>query len=115
MSNDSIFKFGYGDILVYHDFNSLKLYHIDIPQKIGYPYNKNNFTILSGHVITFYSVISVDKVISHLKDILIDKSYYQFEYNGVIFDFTNWNENSIQICIDAMMQIRHWFMIPLAA
>ena len=115
MIDGNIIKFGYGDILVYHAINSLKLYHIDKQQEIGMQYDKTNYSILSDHIIPFYSVLSIDTVISKLKDILLDKMYYQFEYDGTIFDFTNWNETSIQICIDALMQIRLWFMVPLAA
>lgn len=115
MVEGNTFKFGYGDLLVDHTINSLKIYQINRPQKIGSQYDKTDFTIETEHIITFYSVRSVDQFISKLKDILLDKAYYTFEYQSSIFDFTNWNETSIQICIDAMMQIRHWFMVPLAA
>ena len=115
MVEDTTFKFGYGDILVNHNFNTLILYQIDPPQRIGILNDRETCTILNEHHIVFYDVQSIDKVIGHLKDILLDKAYYQFEYNSSIFDFTNWNETSIQICIDAMMEIRRWFMIPLAA
>lgn len=115
MADDNIFKFGYGDIIVNYGFNDLKLSHIDIPQTIGNQYDPSKFNILSERRIIFNSISEIDTVISKFKDILIDKGYYQFEYDGVIFDFTNWNEKSIQICIDAMGRIRHWFMVPLAA
>ena len=117
MTND-IFKFGYGDILVDTNFISLKLYHINNKLDIGRRYKDAdelpNYEILNGYEIQFFSVPEVDKFISMLKDVLLDKLYLTFEFKGVTFDFTNWNEKSIQICIDAALKIRSWFIIPTA-
>lgn len=116
MIEGNVIKFGYGDVVVAHVFTSLKLTCINKTYPLGHTISGDDtsYDIITQINIDFHTFISINEFISKLKDVLLDEVRI-FKYGNYIFDFTNYNETSLNACINQAEIISWWLSLPLAA
>ena len=116
MIKDTTIYFGYGDIIVHNGWYTLKFIHINNQYPIGFDTTEISATDteISHITIDFRTMTSLNDFISKLKDVLLD-GMRSFEYNGYTFDFTNYNEDSVEVCIRQAETLVRWLLVPLAA
>lgn len=102
MINENVLEFGYGDIAVGANpaFLLLTFQGIKPPHKCGARLNKCIEHIgYTGHPITIS--FESEKECLEFKELLTrveNKEIELFEFKSFIFDFSNYNEESIKVC-----------------
>ncbi len=109
--------FGYGDILVHSYLWMLQLDFIDTQYTCG-----EYIDILEENIPNIIKTISIpidslDKIneIRLKLNKVHNKEIHIFAFEEYLFDFSNWNKKSIQICIDAIEDIRSKYLLAIAA
>ena len=99
MIDGNIIKFGYGDILVGSILNCITIVGIDKAFEPGMTFSEDNVKFITDTLhITFNTIIQITSFRYSL--LKLEKSENKiFEYGGWIFDFTNYNQKSVDVVL----------------
>ena len=99
MINGNQLKFGYGDIGVYADemLQRIHFQNIKPPQECGSCVNTKDVKFI-GDTISIDLCYNSYKELMKLLTAVESKEITTFEFEGYVFDFTNYNKKSIDVC-----------------
>lgn len=99
MINGNQLKFGYGDIGVYANeiLQQIHFHHIEPPQECGSYVNTKDVKFI-GDAISIDLCYNSYKELMKLLTAVESKEITTFEFKGYVFDFTNYNKKSIEVC-----------------
>lgn len=115
MIHDKVIEFGHGDIAVGANplLQSIRFQNIAPPDKCGNTIDYND----SKRIGTPLEIFLHHQKYSEFMDLLNlvkDRAISQFEFKGYTFDFTNFNENSVDVCAKKATEAMYLDTICLA-
>lgn len=112
-TKENIIYFGYGDIVVGSITNTLLIMPIKPPQKTGSILDMNRVEII-GETISF-SFTTLKEINDFRYALnLIDPTVNCFAFQDYIFDFSNYNKESVMV-IKKTLESIEYYMMPLMA
>ena len=108
-------KFGYGDISVGSDelTQRMSFQQFKPPKKCG-DRVPEDVEYIGDEIIFEFSYEEYCEFSKKLEKIS-NKEITEFVFNGYIFDFTNNNDESINVCKKHLNRAMHWFFMCMAA
>lgn len=115
MIDGNILKFGHGDIAVgYRVTGILTFQQFKPPEECG-SYVSDNVEYTSEQIIINFTCYEEYLELSNkLKDVK-SKNISTFEFKDYIFDFTNYNEKSVEVCERYLKRAMSWYLMCCAA
>lgn len=106
------FKFGHGDIAVKSMLNFLELQAFRPPQELGTYVIPDRVEYLSEKFIIRFD--SLDET-SKLRQLLASaKENPVFDYAGYVFDFTNYDERSVNVVLKHLASLENMILMCMA-
>ena len=117
-TSNSTFYFGYGDIAVRGNLYELQFQNIKPPQEVGTDLlqgYKDGSIEFEDHIYALpMSWKDISTLTSYL-DLIAEDEGGEFEFKGWIFNFNNYNINSINAIKKAIELIRLYYLRSIAA
>lgn len=114
MIDNNILKFGYGDIAVGSSPAQLiRFQQFKPPEECG-NYVSNNVEFIGKEIIISLTYEDYRNLKDKLKEVK-SRNISLFEFKGYIFNFTNYNEKSVEVCEKHMEDAMKWYFICYAA
>lgn len=109
------FKFGYGDISVGGDPDARKIFFQQFkpPAKCGDNVNPDGVEWIGEQI--FIKIDYEDYVkLNQLLDDVKAREISEFTFKNYVFDFTNYNEKSVEVCKQKSRQAINLYLLALA-
>lgn len=114
MIDGKVLKFGYGDIAIDSDALAQKIsfQQFETPIKCGEDVPKD-MKYVGEEIILQISYEEYCELIEQLNNVL-SKNIFTFEFKGHVFDFTNYNEESVKACKKYLCSIMCVYFLSMA-
>ena len=115
MINENRLKFGYGDISVSSDglTQRMNFHQFKPPAKCGDQIS-DDVEYIGDEIILKFSYEDYCEFSKYLEQVS-DKEITDFSFKGYIFDFTNYNEESVKVCKKHLESVMYSYFLCMAA
>lgn len=115
MINGNILKFGYGDISVGSDGlkQRISFQQFKPPGECG-GYVPEGVKYIGEEIVLQISYDEYHEFNEQLKSVL-SKEIFTFNFKGYVFDFTNYNEESVKVCKKRLDSAMYIYFLCMAA
>lgn len=117
--DEKIIRFGYGDVSVGANFSMIILRGIKPPIEIGTIINDkvikdNNLEYISEPIIINFTTMEELMNFKKLVEEIDGENNICFEYSGYAFDFSNYNQKSIEVVLNCIERICQYLISLMA-
>lgn len=115
MIEEKIFKFGYGDISVGGNpfTRQMNFQQFKPPAKIGNEVIDDEVEFIGERILIEIAYEDYQKL-SKLFDDVKSRKISKFTFKGYIFDFTNYNEKSVEVCKKKLNEAMSLYFLAMA-
>lgn len=116
MIKDNILYFGYGDICVHTSpwlYNEIQFQEFKPPQEIGTKVDVDKVEWIGERIKL---ELNVDECVWWFNELqkVLDRQINAFEFKGYVFDFSNYNEDSVRVAVKHINRV-HTYLITIIA
>ena len=110
----NIIKFGYGDVAVGYGIQEITFQQFKPPSECGTRLHSEDVEFVSEKIILDISYDDYIELRKYLK-IVSNRIANEFTFKEYIFDFTNYNEESVNVCKKKLESAMYWYFLCCAA